>query len=84
MSFSQLVKQRYSVRKFDSRPIEAEKMAAILEAGRLAPTAVNYQPQRILVVRGCVRRFQQLDEQLRQEFGTMVPYPRQIHSRHNL
>ena len=52
MSFSQLVKQRYSVRKYASRPVEPEKLAAILEAGRLAPTAVNYQPQRILVVQG--------------------------------
>ena len=52
MSFAELVKQRYSVRKYDSRPIEAEKLAMILEAGRLAPTAVNYQPQRILVVQG--------------------------------
>ena len=52
MAFSDLVKQRYSVRKYDPRPIEPEKLAAILEAGRLAPTAVNYQPQRILVVQG--------------------------------
>ena len=52
MSFSDLVKQRYSVRKYANRPVEAEKLAAILEAGRLAPTAVNYQPQRILVVQG--------------------------------
>lgn len=52
MSFFQLVRQRYSVRKFDSRPIEQEKMEKILEAGRLAPTAVNYQPQRILVLQG--------------------------------
>lgn len=52
MSFSELVKQRYSVRKFDPRPIAREKLDAILEAGRLAPTAVNYQPQRILVVQG--------------------------------
>ena len=52
MAFSDLVKQRYSVRKYDSRPVEAEKLAAILEAGRLAPTGVNYQPQRILVVLG--------------------------------
>ena len=52
MSFSDLVKQRYSVRKYESRPVEPEKLAAILEAGRLAPTAVNYQPQRILVVQG--------------------------------
>ena len=52
MSFAELVQQRYSVRKYDSRPIEQEKMEKILEAGRLAPTAVNYQPQRILVVQG--------------------------------
>lgn len=52
MAFSDLVKQRYSVRKYDSRPVEAEKLAMILEAGRLAPTGVNYQPQRILVVQG--------------------------------
>ena len=52
MNYSDLVKQRYSVRKYDSRPVESEKLAAILEAGRLAPTAVNYQPQRILVVQG--------------------------------
>ena len=52
MSFAKLVKERYSVRKFDSRPIESEKLAKILEAGRLAPTACNYQPQRILVLQG--------------------------------
>ena len=51
MSFAELVKERYSVRKFDSRPIEEEKLQEILEAGRLAPTGCNYQPQRILVVR---------------------------------
>lgn len=52
MSFSELTKQRYSVRNYDSRPIEPEKMNQILEAGRLAPTACNFQPQRILVVQG--------------------------------
>lgn len=52
MSFAELVKERYSVRKFDSRPVEKEKLEAILEAGRLAPTGCNYQPQRVLVVQG--------------------------------
>lgn len=52
MSFSQLVRQRFSVRKFDSRPLEPEKLRLILEAGRLAPTARNLQPQRILVIQG--------------------------------
>ena len=52
MSFAQLVRERYSVRKFDSRPIGEEALGKILEAGRLAPTGCNYQPQRILVLRG--------------------------------
>ena len=52
MPFSQLVQQRYSVRKFDDRPVEPEKLQAILEAGRLAPSAKNNQPQRILVIQG--------------------------------
>ena len=50
MNFLELAKERYSVRKFDGRKVEADKVKSILEAGRLAPTAVNYQPQRILVL----------------------------------
>lgn len=50
MDFLQLVKERYSVRKFSDRKVEKEKLDMILEAGRVAPTAVNYQPQRILVI----------------------------------
>lgn len=52
MSFSQLILQRYSVRKFDSRPIPGDALSRILEAGQLAPTACNNQPQRILVLEG--------------------------------
>ena len=52
MEYSQLIKERYSVRKVSAQPVEEAKVAAILEAARLAPTAVNKQPQRILVVRG--------------------------------
>mgnify|MGYP001454457567 CR=1 FL=1 len=50
MNFSQLAKERYSVRKFSDQKVEKEKLDLILEAGRVAPTAVNYQPQRILVI----------------------------------
>lgn len=49
MDFPELAHARYSVRKFDARKVEKEKLDAILEAGRCAPTAVNYQPQRLLV-----------------------------------
>ncbi|MBQ7797184.1 MAG: nitroreductase family protein [Lachnospiraceae bacterium] len=51
MSFFDLVKERYSVRNFADRPVEEEKLYQILEAGRLAPTAMNEQPQRIFVLK---------------------------------
>lgn len=50
MAFIDLAKQRYSERYFDSKPVEKEKLDLILEAGRLAPTGCNYQPQRVYVI----------------------------------
>ncbi len=51
MDFLELAKNRYSERFFDSRPVEREKLAKILEAGRVAPTACNYQPQKFYLIR---------------------------------
>ena len=51
MDFREVVKNRYSCKKYGSRQIEAEKLAAVLEAGRLAPTAKNLQEQHVYVVR---------------------------------
>ena len=51
MDFAKLAAERYSLRKFSDRPVEAEKLSAVLEAGRNAPTAHNLQPQRILCSR---------------------------------
>ena len=45
MSFLELAKNRYSERYYDLRPIEQEKLDKILEAGRVVPTACNYQLQ---------------------------------------
>ena len=50
MEFKKVVKDRYSCKKYSSRVVEAEKLNAILEAGRLAPTAKNNQPQKIYVL----------------------------------
>lgn len=50
MDFLELAKKRYSVRRFKTDKIEKEKLDLILEAGRVAPTAGNFQPQRILVI----------------------------------
>jgi nitroreductase len=51
MTFLELAKARYSVRKFKNDMIEEAKLEAILEAGRVAPTACNNQPQKIYVVK---------------------------------
>ena len=51
MEFLELAAQRYSVRSFSDRPVEREKIDLILKAAQLAPTAVNYQPQRIYVLK---------------------------------
>lgn len=50
MNFLELVQKRYSCRKFLDKEVEKEKIEKVLEAGRLAPTACNFQPQRILVI----------------------------------
>lgn len=50
MDFLELAKARYSVRKYSDKKIEQEKLDKILEAGNVAPTAVNFQPQKIYVL----------------------------------
>jgi len=50
MKFLDLAKQRCTTRSFTKQPIEKEKLDYILQAGRVAPTACNKQPQRIMVI----------------------------------
>ncbi len=50
MEFSTVIKERYSVRKFKPDPVKTEDLEKILNAGHLAPTGCNKQPQRILVL----------------------------------
>lgn len=51
MEFNDLVKQRYSCKKYSPRPVADEVLNRILEAARLAPTAKNLQEQHIYVAR---------------------------------
>ena len=50
MELKKVLKARFSCKKYSDRQVEDEKLAAILNAGRLAPTAKNLQEQRIYVV----------------------------------
>mgnify|MGYP002603591539 FL=1 len=51
MDFLSLAKKRYACRKYAPAKVEQEKLDIILEAGRVAPTGANRQPQRLIVVR---------------------------------
>lgn len=50
MNFNELITRRYSTRKFENRPVEKSKILKVLEAARMAPSAVNYQPWHFIVV----------------------------------
>jgi len=51
MDFREIAKKRCSVRSYEDRPVEMEKLIQILESGRFAPTGANRQPQRLIVVK---------------------------------
>lgn len=50
MEFPELIRARYSVRAYQDKPVEDEKLHQILEAARLAPTANNRQPFQFIVI----------------------------------
>lgn len=61
MEFLNLVRERYSLRAYADKPVDTEKLALVLEAGRLAPTAKNLQPQHIYVLKGaCIDKAAQV------------------------
>lgn len=51
MEFYEVVKKRRSIRKYKPIPVEEDKLARVLEAGRLAPSAANRQPWHFIVVK---------------------------------
>ena len=50
MKLLELIKKRYSVRNYLSKPIESEKLNYIMECTRMAPSAVNLQPWKFAIV----------------------------------
>ena len=50
LEFTDVITKREAVRSFDGRKPSEEQLAQILEAGRIAPTAYNKQPQRVYVL----------------------------------
>ena len=50
MTFTELLATRQSVRRYQARPVEDEKIALLVEAVRLAPSASNSQPWKLIIV----------------------------------
>jgi nitroreductase len=50
MTFETLLKQRQSVRRYQSKPVEREKIEKLIEAVHLAPSACNSQPWKLIIV----------------------------------
>jgi nitroreductase len=50
MSLLDISNKRYSVRSYEDKEVEREKLMQVLEAARIAPSAVNYQPVHFIVV----------------------------------
>ena len=61
MEFEKVIKDRFSTRKFKSDLVNDELITKILEAGRVAPTAKNQQPQKIYVVKS-IEGINKIDE----------------------
>ncbi len=51
MNFDELTRRRYSSRMYTNEPVDEGAVRAILEAGRLSPSARNDQPTRVIAVR---------------------------------
>ncbi len=56
MDVQQAIRERYSVRSYEDRPVEPAKLEAVLEAARLAPSGSNRQPWKFVVVQDADRR----------------------------
>ncbi len=50
MYLLEVLRERYSARAYSAEPVEEEKLQAVLEAARMAPTAANRQPFRVMVL----------------------------------
>lgn len=72
MNFFELAKNRHSIRAFQEKKVDPEKIKKILEAARSAPSAGNLQAYKICVVKGQKVR-QEIAEAADQEFLAEAP-----------
>jgi nitroreductase len=73
MDLMQAIRARRSIRNFRDMPVEEELLLAVLEAGRLAPSARNMQDWRFIVVRDAATRSLLAKAARDQEFVGQAP-----------
>jgi nitroreductase len=73
MDFLALVRSRYAVRSYQTRPVEPDKLDRILEAVRLAPSGSNRQPWMFVVVRDADVRHRLVAACADQQFIAQAP-----------
>ena len=70
MTFNTLIHTRQSTREYQNRPVEAEKIDQLIEAVRLAPSASNSQPWKLIIVTEPLVR----ERVARATFSTLVSF----------
>ena len=73
MTVHEAIQNRFSVRAYLDKPVEAEKLARVLEAARLAPSAGNRQEWRFVVVQDAETRNQLMEAANGQAFVGQAP-----------
>lgn len=73
MNVIEAIKARYSVRSYKSTPIEEDKLCAVLEAARMAPSASNRQEWRFIVVKDKTTREKLMEAAKGQRFVAQAP-----------
>lgn len=76
MEVFEAVRTRRSIRSFETRPVEEDKLRKVLEAARLAPSAGNRQPWRFIVITD-----QKIKEELARIKAKYMPPPSPAQSR---
>lgn len=73
MDVAVALKERRSIRSYEDKPVEEEKLTKVLEAARLSPSATNRQQWKFIVVRHPEKRRQLAEAACGQSFVGQAP-----------
>ena len=73
MDVRNAIKNRFSVRSYLNKPVEDEKLALVLDAARLAPSARNKQSWKFIVIKDKIIRQKLIDAAAGQQFVAEAP-----------